>query len=607
MTTTLEAPLTRATSRAFTTGVAVVLSAHLVLWSVIMAGGWLYWDDFILQGQAARLGLSADLLLNNHDGHVMPATYAVVWAIQEISGLNYGLVAATMFAGELLMLVAAVLAFTTLLGRGVQTVVALAVFLLSPIVLPGLTWWSAALTLVPLITCGLFATVTHARYLRTGSRAALFSTFGLVATSLLFFEKSLLIIVWLFLVTILADPDRSFWAATRRALRDRWRVWGTWTAFVVVYLVGFAQVAEGRTHLPTGPGQVFELLKRAVFNTIAPALIGGPLHWTPVDYSASFADPALWVVLVGALAATSVVLLGVRHPGPARKAWIAAGLYLAADLGTFAVGRLGPAGDPGVVQAGRYVATAMIPIAIAVGATTSARLPALREPRWRWPLLGAVAVVSLFTLVSVLSYAAIWSKNPAQRWVGNARVDLAAADPQAPLLDQDVPDFLLLPVTHPYNQASWFLAPLRDQPGFANSTDTLQILDNRGRLVPATIDGAAALPAEDGCYVVEAGTAVTIPLEHALIPWLHTVELFYRAAGPGFITVAIGNGVPVTAEVLPGQHQVYVRAEGGESSITVTSADTAVCVSSAKVGKVVPRDLNYGGGVDLTDELQRLG
>ncbi|MFN8183760.1 MAG: hypothetical protein U0R23_04995, partial [Candidatus Nanopelagicales bacterium] len=128
MTTTLEAPLTRATSRAFTTGVAVVLSAHLVLWSVIMAGGWLYWDDFILQGQAARLGLSADLLLNNHDGHVMPATYAVVWAIQEISGLNYGLVAATMFAGELLMLVAAVLAFTTLLGRGVQTVVALAVF-----------------------------------------------------------------------------------------------------------------------------------------------------------------------------------------------------------------------------------------------------------------------------------------------------------------------------------------------------------------------------------------------------------------------------------------------------------------------------------------------
>ena len=607
MTTTLEAPLTRPTDRAFTTGVAVVVSAHLLLWGVVMTGGWLYWDDFILQGQAARLGLSADLLLNNHDGHVMPATYAVVWAIQAISGLNYGLVAASMFVGEVLLVVAAVLAFTTLLGRGVHTVVALAVFLLSPIVMPGLTWWSAALTLVPLITCGLFATVTHVRYLRTGSHAAVFATFGLVGASLLFFEKSLLIVVWLVLVTVLVDPDRSFWAAGRRALRVRWRLWSAWGAFIVVYLIAFAQVAQGRTHLPTGPGQVFELLKRAVFNTIAPALIGGPLHWTPVDYSASFADPGLWVVMLGAIAGTAVVLLGVRSAGPARKAWIAAGLYLAADLGTFAVGRLGPAGDPGVVQAGRYVATSMIPIAIAVGATTSARLPALSAPRWRWPLLGAVTVVSLFTLVSVLSYAAIWSKNPAQRWVGNARGDLAAADPQAPLLDQDVPDFILLPVTHPYNQASWFLAPLRDQPGFANSTTTLRILDNRGRLVPAAIDGAAASPADDGCYVVEAGESVTIPLEHALIPWLHTVELFYRAAGPGFITVAIGSGVPVTAEVLPGQHQLYVRAEGGESSITMTSADTAVCVSSAKVGKVVPRDLNYGGSVDLTDQLQRLG
>jgi len=606
MTTTLEPPRTRAASRAFTTGVAVVVAAHLLLWGVVMAGGWLYWDDFILQGQAARLGPSADLLLNNHDGHVMPATYAVVWAIQEISGLNYGLVAATMVVGEVLLIVAAVRAFTTLLGRGVQTVVALAVFLLSPIVMPGLTWWSAALTLVPLITCGLFATVTHARYLRTGSRAAMFTTFGLVGASLLFFEKSLLIVVWLFLVTVLVDPDRSFWTACRRALRVRWRLWSAWFAFIVVYLIAFAQVAQGRTHLPTGPGQVAELVKRAVFNTIAPALIGGPLHWTPVDYSASFADPSAVVILLGALAGAAVVWLGVRRPGPARKTWIAAGVYLAADLGTFAVGRLGPAGDPGVVQAGRYVATSMIPIAIAVGATTATHLKALRDPRLRWPLIGTVTVVSLFVLVSVLSYAAIWSKNPAQRWVGNARADLSAADPQAPLLDQDVPDFLLLPVTHPYNQASWFLAPLRDQPGFANSTDTLQILDNRGRLVPAAIDGAAALPAADGCYVVEAGRAVTIPLEHALIPWLHTVELFYRAAGPGFFTVAIGNGVPVTAEVLPGQHRVYVRAEGGESSITVTSADTAVCVSAAKVGKVVPRDLNYGGSVDLTDELQRL-
>ena len=120
------------------------------------------------------------------------------------------------------------------------------------------------------------------------------------------------------------------------------------------------------------------------------------------------------------------------------------------------------------------------------------------------------------------------------------------------------------------------------------------------------MDGAAALPAPGGCHLVEAGSAVTIPLEHALIPWIHTVGLDYRAAGPGLVSVAIGSGEPVTTEVLAGENSVYVRAEGGESSITVGAVDTTVCISAAEVGKVIPRDLNYGGSVDLTDQLQGL-
>ena len=374
----------------------------------------------------------------------------------------------------------------------------------------------------------------------------------------------------------------------------------------MVYLAAFAQVAQGRTRLPTGPGQVAELVSRAVFNTISPALVGGPLRWTPVDFSASFADPPPLMIALGAAMTLTLVVLGCRRSGPARKAWIAAGIYLAVDLSTFAVGRLGEGGDPAVVQAGRYVATAMIPISVAIGATVAAERERLARPAIRWPLFGAVATIALATMISILAYAAIWSKNPAEGWVGNARADLALADQDVPLLDQDVPDFLLLPVTHPYNQASWFLAPLPKRPGFASSTSNLQILDNRGRLVPAAVDGATALPPPDGCYVVEAGSAVTIPLEHALIPWLHTVALDYRAAGPGLISVAIGSGEPVTAQVSAGETSVYVRAEGGDSSVTVGSVDTAVCISAAEVGKVIPQDLNYGGSVDLTDQLQGL-
>ncbi len=606
MTTTMATPVVETRSRAYGIGVAVVVGVHFVLWGIVMLGGWLYWDDFILQGQAARLGLTSDLLLNNHDGHVMPATYLVVWLIQEAAGLNYALVAVTMLLGEVALVVAAVLAFTTLLGRRVETVVALAVLLLAPIMMPALTWWAAALTIVPLATCALFATVTHVRYLQTGSRAALVSTFVLVAVALSFFEKSLLIPGWLFLVTVLVDPSPGVWAAARAVVIRRWRLWVGWAVFVVIYLAAFAQVAEGRTRLPTGPGQVFDLLVSAIFKTIAPALIGGPLRWTAVDFSASFADPPAFMIGIGALVLLVVIYAGVRGPGPARKAWVVAGVYLLADLASFAVGRLGEGSDPGVVQAGRYVATSMIPISIAIGATIAGQRARLTRPAWRWPLVAGVSAIALAMLISTLSYAAIWSKNPAETWVGNARSDLAAAEPGVPLLDQDVPDFLLLPVTHPYNQASWFLAPLRERPGFASSTSALQLLDNRGYLVAAQVDGAAALPAAEGCHLVEAGSEVTIPLEHALIPWLHTVALDYRAAGPGLVSVAIGSGEPVTTEVSAGENSVYVRAEGGESSITVGAVDTTVCISAAELGKVIPRDLNYGGGVDLTDQLQGL-
>ncbi len=607
MTTTLVRP-TAVTDHVPRLGawIAGIVAVHLALWGIVMAGGWLYWDDFILQGQAARLGLSTDLLLNNHDGHVMPATYLAVWMIQEISGLDYTLVAVTMLLGELILIAAAITGFRALLGRGVPMLIALAVFLLNPIMLPGLTWWSAALTLVPLMSCALFATATHIRYLRTGSRAAMVTTFALVIVALSFFEKSILIPVWLVLVSVLAEPDNNFASALRTTISARWRLWTGWLALLIAYLAFFAQAAEGRTGLPTGPGQVFELLTRALFNTIAVGLAGGPVRWTPVDYSASFSDPPPWMIGLGILVGGTVVIAGVRRASAARKAWTVAAVYLFVDLAAFALGRLGENGDPAVVQAGRYVATSMIPISVAIAVTAAQYRAQLLDARWRWPLVGVGALVGGLALVSSLSYAAIWSKNPAEIWVGNARTDLAATDQGVPLLDQEVPDFLLLPVTHPYNQISWFLAPLSPQPGIATSTSDLRLLDNRGRLVPADVEGPADIPTDAGCYPVPAGASVRVPLQSSLIPWIHTVAIAYTAQTPGFVNVGIGDGTPVAAEVTTGRHELFVRAEGGENWVTVTSVDATLCLDSVRVGRVVPRDLPYGGGVDLTEQLQNL-
>jgi hypothetical protein len=322
MTLTREAPVDVTPARAATLGTVVVVTLHTILWAITMAGGWLYWDDFILQGQAARLGLTTDLLLNNHDGHVMPATYAVVWFLQDLSGLNYALVAASMLIGQVILIASAILATRSLLGRGLPSLIALAVLLLSPIMLPGFTWWSAALTLVPLMSCMLLATVAQVHYLRTDSLGALVSTYALALVALGFFEKAVLIPFWLFGVTVLATRQRGVWASVRESLRDHWRMWAAWSVLLAGYLLAFAQVAQGRTNLPTGVGQVLSLLGRALFRTIAPGLVGGPVHWTPVDYSASFADPPWWLILFGTVLVATVVVAGLRRPGTsARRGW----------------------------------------------------------------------------------------------------------------------------------------------------------------------------------------------------------------------------------------------------------------------------------------------
>ena len=66
------------------------------------------------------------------------------------------------------------------------------------------------------------------------------------------------------------------------------------------------------------------------------------------------------------------------------------------------------------------------------------------------------------------------------------------------------------------------------------------------------------------------------------------------------------TGTQSPAEIICGEHQVLARAAGDKSTLTITSADLNLCVESMRVGTVVPGTCLYGGGVDITDQLQAL-
>ena len=586
---------------------AALIAVQLGIRAVLAFGGYFYWDDLILIGKAGTEGLlSPSYLLDDHDGHVMPAAFLIAGALTRLAPLVWTGPAISLLALQLLASLALLRALYVVLGWRPVLLVPLTFALFTPLAVPGFAWWAAALNSLPMLAALALVCADAILLVRTGNQRYAVTGVLVYLGGLLFFEKAAVIPFVAFAVAALlchvqdgADP--------RGALLTVWRagVW-LWTAsltltvaWVALYL---AVVNQQRWSFDLS--MTWDLLSRSITHGIVPGLAGGPWHWDRWAPASPWATPgpvvmALgWLVLAGALA---VSLLRKQRIG---LVWLTAAGYAVACQVPIYLMRSSKQTALELAQTLRYLPDFVVVLAllIAVGFCAPNRVTPIRLARWldasprRALVMTGLAVLFVASsLYSTATFLASWRDNPAQPYLRNARAGLAAAhaESNAPLLDQEVDPLVLQRVAYPENLASHMFALLRDRPEFAMATTQLRMLDSSGRLTNARVTWVRTIapgPTAQCGYFVQPDKPARLVLDGPLLPADWTVELNYLANSDGSMMLSLTEGPDVKVPVHPGLNRVYARLPGAGDAILVRANTTALalCIASGPVGFLAP-------------------
>ena len=586
---------------------AALIAVQLGIRAVLAFGGYFYWDDLILIGKAGTEGLlSPSYLLDDHDGHVMPAAFLIAGALTRLAPLVWTGPAISLLALQLLASLALLRALYVVLGWRPGLLVPLTFALFTPLAVPGFAWWAAALNSLPMLAALAWVCADAILLVRTGNQRYAVTGVLVYLGGLLFFEKAAVIPFVAFAVAALLCHVQGS-ADPRGALLTVWRagVW-LWTAsltltvaWVALYL---AVVNQQRWSFDLS--MTWDLLSRSITHGIVPGLAGGPWHWDRWAPASPWATPgpvvmALgWLVLAGALA---VSLLRKQRIG---LVWLTAAGYAVACQVPIYLMRSSKQTALELAQTLRYLPDFVVVLAllIAVGFCAPNRVTPIRLARWldasprRALVMTGLAVLFVASsLYSTATFLASWRDNPAQPYLRNARAGLAEAhaESNAPLLDQEVDPLVLQRVAYPENLASHMFALLRDRPEFAMATTQLRMLDSSGRLTNARVTWVRTIapgPTAQCGYFVQPDKPARLVLDGPLLPADWTVELNYLANSDGSMMLSLTEGPDVNVPVRPGLNRVYARLPGAGDAIAVRANTTALslCIASGPVGFLAP-------------------
>ncbi|NLG54922.1 MAG: hypothetical protein GX542_04625 [Rhodococcus sp.] len=582
----------------------VLVAAQTVVRTWVAAGSGFYWDDLILAGRGATLPLwSPDLLAYSHDGHFMPAAFWTAAVSTSIAPYEWVIPAVTLVLGQLAVSLAMLRLLFAILGARPALLIPLTFYLFVPLTIPGFTWWAAALNSLPLQFALGWVSADAIRLYRTGRTRCAMSGIAVFTMALLFFEKAVVVPVVAFATAALAvyvGTTSPLSSVARRLWRRGRTLWIGMAAVLAVWLVAFLSVPlADNTHvtLPS-PERLWGLVYHGTSYGLLPTLLGGPWSWERWLPGPPWAapDPALviaaWIVVTLALIA---VLYYKRRLG---WVWAGAAAYFLVSVAVMALTRWSDDTAYELAQTLRYFTDTAVILTIAMALSLRARarkpLPVNGFGRAAAATaVGAAFVVS--SLISTVSYVRCWQQGPTPAYLDTAREALATHR-GAPLLDQQAPIEILMPVTHPNNWLSTVLAPLRDRPKFADSTTELRLFDAQGHLVDGQVLWMRSIQpgSNPGCdHRIEGTEWTTVPLSEGLIGWHWVAQLNYLATDDGEIEVTFADSTepPVVVDVSAGPGTVYAALTGGGASIHIRpiTPGLAVCLAPGPVGPIAPR------------------
>ncbi len=600
------APRRRGADRVLLAGLALIV-VQLVIRGLVAARGYFYWDDLILIARAGSHPLlSADFLLYDHDGHLMPGAFLLAGIATKLAPLQWALPAAMLIVLQAVASLAVLRLLRVILGRRPTLLIPLALYLFSPLTLPSFAWWANGLNQLPLQAGIAFVTTEAILLHRTGrTRHAVAGTLGLVV-ALAFFEKSVVIPFVAFAAVALLARTAATPRPARTVLRTGAKLWVPSLAVLALWAVLYLTHVHSRL-TAQGLGSTAELLHHGTSLGLLPALFGGPWSWDRWPPSPPWATPPM--LLVAASWLLLVALVVGNHLRRRRIGWVWPAVIAYALASQFAMiltrGGAGTAYE--LAQTLRYVADTGLIVAIALAiidqAPRRATHPAFRPVLSVHSRPAATALAALVFLAGSLwsthTFDQRWRDNPTVDYLHNATAALAAHQ-DVPLLSQPVSIWVLLPVAAPYNQSRLLFASLHDRPEFADSTPELRMFDDDGHLVDARVTWTRALAegAAPGCGTRVTGSANPlapgvdgdIALSQPVIDWEWTAQLNYLSNRDGVIDVSMPDGAPVAVPVTRGLGTVFVRLLGGGASVHVSAVtpDLNLCFGGGPFGSVEP-------------------
>jgi hypothetical protein len=566
----------------------------------IASRGYLAFDDFTFASRAAGSHLSQGFLFRLSNNHLMPGGMLVTWLVTRATGLAYWPYIVLLTAMQALVDVAFYRLLRSMLRPGWGLLVPLTVFLFSPLTLEATSWWAVGVNVLPMQLAMVLAIGAQVRYIRTRNTRHLV-TLGLsLVLGLLFFEKSLLIVPLVYLVTAClyanGGPLRSLW----QAARGYWQSWAVLAGVTAGYLGFYVNRSGAAVHRPNSASEAATFLRELVGSNFVPGLIGGPWRWLSAGDGAPVSAPTdvpRWL----SWAVFAVFVIGtVYFRRSALRAWTLLGGYLLIVAALLAMTRLGLFFSAAAGLAPRYISDAVVVAALCVGVAlvglvdrpdeTVAPLPA------RVPVSVMVAVALTLLLLSAgwssARFGDEWASKKGRDYLRTAMADLAKAPPGTVFLDRALPENVQSSLAYPDNLQSRFFGPVRHGPVFVDAAENPSMFDDTGHIRRAHVEGTGIQPGPDpACgYPVSDASTVRIPLTMPVFEWRWVVRIGYLGSERSPVVFSLGRSV-YHFEAHREVHQLYFVISGGGDSVQLTVLDPTVrlCVKEITVGQLVPQ------------------
>jgi hypothetical protein len=588
----------------------LLIGAQLLWKAGLLGRSFFRVDDYLYLEHASTQGLTWNYLTWVDGGHLDIAGSAITWALVRISPDDWTLVSAATLVLLGCTCFALLRMLRTLFGDRPGVLLLLVLYLLSPLSLPGLSWWTVALEQLPLQLGTFCAVSAHVRYLRTGEFRHAVAAAGWLVTAMLSAFQGAAVPLLLFAVTS-AFFGKGRWShALWPTLRQHWRVWGLYAAliaaYVPLYLIRLTASSAGLTR-PPAFAEVLRYAGTLLRETFLPGAFGGPWRWSASGVQALTAPPAAlawmsWVLTV------LVVLVSLMYSWRAWRSWaILAGWLIVVDIVPVLAGRSSLVSGTVLGLSARYVWDAT---GIGVLCLGLAFMPVVGGPGpWRSPRrLSRPEFAAATTLVAAIVFGSLWSyydypADPtaaaARSYLATARLALANAPSGTVIVDAPVPlDVTGGPYLGSAGQASSVLSPLRSGPPGASprfitrpdgTYDRLMEFDGFGRLVPSLVSGVASrpVPAGHACWPAKDGSVLV--RMNAVATGAATLRMGYLAAAPGQVLVTFGSR-SLLYDVSKGLHAAFLPVAGASAGTVVIQQVTGAipCIGDIQAGTLLP-------------------